>query len=331
MPVLVRRRPSLDLRKAAKASEDASKFNPDSFSFEDSDQQRSEDDMDLPKHKLAKLPSRQKLRGPLRLATSSPVLHQQYQSDEEQPSPTPEDAADGSEYMSCYISSEEEYETDPEEEFDFEDDFDTPLALPVIFAAAKAVAMSIQVVGRPCVVSVTALAPMAKRTVPLSRPESASYTTLRRVKAPSPTAVRTSFYETTKRTSTRNFSTPLQRSDSGVPSQTYSGLSPSSSLPSLNSEPVLEMDEADLLIRESDEIQVRSQHVLAGTEWDLAFDNEKPMCYEDHDPFALQPPTLRSPATFSFNEPGTPSKTKPWSRLGLKSRLMGAGKKLSKA
>ena len=330
MPVLVRRRPSLDLRKAAKASEDAPRFNPDSFSFEDTSSQRSDSEMDLPKHKLAHLPSRHKARGQLRLATSSPVLHQQYQSDEEQPSPTP-DADDGSDYMSCEASSEEDFEASSEDDFDFEDDFDTPIALPVVYVAAEAVAMPIRAVGRPNVVNIATLAPMAKRTVPLSRPESASFTTLRRVKVPSPTIVRASVYEPTKPAFTRNFSTPLQRSDSGVPSQTYSGSSPSSSIPSLASEPVLDLDEADLLIRESDEIQNRSINLLAGTEWDLALDRRETKTYDNYDPFALRPPTLSTPRTFLWNEPETPGKSKAWSRLGLKSRFMAAGRKVSRA
>ena len=339
MPALVRRRPSLDLRRAAKAAEDVSKFNSDSFSFEDSSSQRSDSEMDLPRHKLANLPSRQKSRHELKLATSSPVLHQQYQSDEEQPSPVPEDVDDGdgeSEYLSY---SEEDYETESEEDFDFEDDFDTPIALPVVYVAAvEAVAMPIHSVGRPRFVDLPKLAPVAKRTVPISRPESASFTTMRRFKAPAPTTVRASviepLFEPVKPVLTRNFSTPLQRheSESSAPSQTYSGSSPSSSIPSLTSDRISDMDEADLLIRESDEIQERSRNILAGTEWDTALESQIPTSYEEYDPFALQPPTLApSQKEYPLYEPQTPSKTKAWSRLGLKSKLVAASRKVAKA
>ena len=335
MPALVRRRPSLDLRKAAKAAEDASKFNSDTFLFEDSSSQRSDTEMDIPRHKLANLPSRQKSRHQLRLATSSPVLHQQYQSDEEQPSPTPEDNDGGSEYLSC---SEDEYETDSEEEFDFDEDFDTPIALPVVFVASvEAVAMRIHSVGRPKFVDMPKLAPMAKRTVRISRPESASFTTMRRFKAPSPTTVRASvcepiFHEPVKPPIARNFSTPIQRSDSSLPSQTFTGSSPSSSLPSLDNDPVSDLDEADLLIRESDEIQDRSKTLLAGTEWDLAFETHIPTTYREYDPFALQPPILiPTEKEYIPHEPETPGRGKGWGRLGLKSKLMAAGRKVAKA
>ncbi|MCJ1328905.1 hypothetical protein MMC10_005582 [Thelotrema lepadinum] len=334
MPALVRRRPSLDLRKAAKAAEDASKFNSDSFLLEDSSSQHSDPEMDIPRHKLANLPSRQKSRHQLRLATSSPVLHQQYQSDEEQPSPTPDDIDGGSEYLSC---SEEEYETDSEEDFDFDEDFDTPIALPVVFVASvEAIAMSIHLVGPPKFVDMPKLAPMAKRTVRIARPESASFTTLRRFKAPSPTTVRASFCEPVFREAikppmTRNFSTPLQRSDASLPSQTFSGSSPSSSLPSLDNDPISDLDEADLLIRESDEIMDRSKALLAGTEWDLALESHIPTTYREYDPFALQPPVLiPTEKEYIPNDPETPGKGKGWGRLGFKSRLMAAGRKVSK-
>ena len=330
MPVLVRRRPSLDgLRKAAKAAEDGSKFDLETFSFEGSDGQHSDTEMDLPRHKLAKLPSRQKSRQQIRLATSSPVLHQRYQSDEEQASPTPDDADDDSDYLSCGTSSEDELS---EEEFDFEDDFDTPLALPVVYVAAvEAIAVPIQEVGRPSIIDISAIAPMAKRSIPISRPESASFATLRKFKAPSPTTVRTSTFEPPVRPPPpRNFSRALQRSDSSCPSHSSTGTSPSSSIRSIEDSNAVELDEADLLIRESDEIQVRSRNILAGTEWDLSLDSQ-PMIFEDYSDFKLQPPALITTNSYTYSEPETLGKAKAWSRFGLKSRIMSAGKKVSKA
>ena len=325
MPVLIRRRPSLDLRKAAREAEQAAKFDFDSFAVEDGRHQQSEFDMDFPVHKLANLPSRQKARGELRLTTSSPVLHQQYQSDEEQPSPSPDDYESGhSEYESC--GSEEEYEEDDEDEF--EEDFDTPRALPVTFVApALAIAMPIKSLGKPNVVSISAIAPMAKRTIPISRPQSASYTTVQKVKAPVPTIVRTSIYRDSmysdhRPSFPRNFSTPLmQRSDSLTPPSQTSGSSLSTS-PSNSSLASSEADEGELLIRESNEIQDRSKNILAGTEWDMNLYSPTPTNYAAYDPFALNQPMLVKDKEFLPEE-----KSKGWKRLGLRSKIMAASRR----
>lgn len=290
--------------------------------------------MDLARQKLSNLPSRHKSRRELRLATSSPVLHQQYQSDEEQPSPTPDDGDNGSEYLSCEVSSEEDFETHSEDDLDFDEDFDARIALPVIFvAAAEAVAMPIRAVGRPNMVSISTLAPMQKRTLPISRPESASFTILRRFKAPLPTTLRGTVYqpvEPVRPVMTRNFSTPIQRSEYNVPSHSYSGSSPSSSLSSLSSGPTSDVEEADLLIRESNEIQDRSRTLLAGTEWDLALESQTPTTYEEYDPFALRPPTLITAKPYRFPEPETPGKARAWSRFALRTKFMAADRKTSK-
>jgi hypothetical protein len=284
MPVLARRRPSLDIRKAAKA------VDAEGFTIVDSD-------MDFPAHKLAKLPSRQKVRGELRVSTSSPILHQQYQSDEEQPSPSPDDYESGqSEYESC----------EPSDESDYEYDDDTPIALPDIFSAALAVAVPITPVGKPTIINITTFAPMAKRSIPISRPQSASFTTFKRVTAPRPTAIRSSTYEPLFQSTTpRNFSTPLiQREPSPLSSE------------------VSDASEGDLLIRESDQIQVKSQSILAGTEWDMNLESSTPLNYSTYDPYAIKIPHL----TKAYEE----EKPKGWKRLGLKTKLLTAGRKTSR-
>ena len=208
MPVLVRRQPSLDLRRSAKIHDAILHYGRDSWS--------SVDDF-----AALNSPKRAPGRHSLRLVTSSPVLHHQYQSDEESASPE-DDAASGcaddlplpeADAVSHHTAPAEahnlaheqhadasasEYEddidiSDEEEEDDEEDDEATPVPFPrVIAASALAIAVPILAVGRPRIVSVSALAPPQKsQTAITQRPTrlAASLAVMRRFRAPAPTEI----------------------------------------------------------------------------------------------------------------------------------------------
>ena len=210
MPVLVRRQPSLDLRRAAKVHDAVLHYGRDSWS--------SVDDFTV-----LNSPKRTPGRHSLRLVTSSPVLHHQYQSDEESASPEDDDdAASGcaddlplpaapadatpqaatapapNVTLDEANASESEYEDDIDLSDEDDEDADeeaTPLQpFPrVIAASALAIAVPILAVGRPRVVSVSALAPPQKRqTAVTQRPPTrlaASLAAMRRFRAPAPVEI----------------------------------------------------------------------------------------------------------------------------------------------
>ena len=315
MPSLSRHKPSLGLHRAVTATEQTGlKIEHDQYLY-DNDQPSTDSEMDLPAQKTGSLPPRHKLR----LATSSPILHQLYQSDEEQPSPSADEFTDSNDEASRSESASDGGESNVEEDdMDFEDDFDTPRALPVtITPSALAVAVPVLAYGRPTVITISKLAPMAKRITPIIRPQSASYTTIRKFKAPLPTPVRTSaaFDQDLK---VPQKPSPPERTDSLSPPSSYtsSRSSPSFSSNSSFTEEEQELDEADLLIRESDEIQSRSQSVLAGTEWDVGLEAPTPTSYAEYDPFALSPPTLVK--SKEYVEVSTPTRTKRWRTFGMR-------------
>lgn len=256
----------MDLRKAAAQAAQPTTYHYDSEqSCYDDQAQKSDSDMDYPMHKLTTtcFPPRKESRRTLRLTTSSPVLHQQYQSDEEQPSPSPnsytdsyEEGEEGEEVGIDAVSDSGSCEADTELD-DYTDDetsatsspseFPTPRPEPsIITAAALAVAIPILAVGRPRIVSISSLAPMHKRATPVVQSGSrlsASSTTLRRFRAPVPTIIRPSTPPRqlanqqqqdaslpTGRTASPSTSSTL--SESAPPSHTHSGSSPASSAPS---------------------------------------------------------------------------------------------------
>ena len=293
------------------------KLETDHYQYDSSYQRSTTLEMDFPAQKTSAAP-----RHKLRLATSSPILHQLYQSDEEQPSPSADDFTDSNDETSKSGSASDASESGEEEddEMDFEDDFDTPRALPTLIEpSVLAVAVPMLAFGRPKVITISKLAPMAKRITPIVRPQSASYTTIRKFKAPLPTPIRTSavFDQDFKVPQKYNTPYPPQRADSLTPpSYTYSGSSPSSSSNSSFMEEEHELDEAELLIRESDEIQSRSTSVPAGTDWEVDLEAPTPTSYAEYDPFALSPPRLAKSKEYA--EVTTPTRTKRWRTLGLR-------------
>ena len=301
----VRRQPSLDLRKATRLAELASKQEIEPFSLEND---------------MGSL-YRSKLRGhQLRLSTSSPLLFNIYTSDEEQPSPqADEDTSSLSDYASCDDSlDDDDFEFDgDDEEADYEDNNNTT----TFFETTMAIIVPMQML-KPSLVDLSVFAPMATRSIPISRPESASYATFIRVKAPSPTELRSPVHEK----SIPNFSTPMNRKSSlSPPSSLHSGSSPASSVLSFSHSGESIEEEAEAMIRESDEIQMR-QAVLSGTEWeDNMLESPTPTTWADYDPFALSIPTLTKAQT--YHDDGVSQKAKGWRRLGLKSARFLAGSK----
>ena len=300
----VRRQPSLDLRKAARLAELASKQEIEPFSLEND---------------MGSL-YRSKLRGhQLRLSTSSPLLFSTYTSDEEQPSPQmDEDTSSLSEYASCDDSLEDDSEFDgDDEEADYEDN------TTAFFEATVAVVVPMQML-KPSLVDLSVFAPMAARSIPISRPESASYATFIRVKAPSPTELRSPTHVSSEK-SVPNFSTPIHRNSSlSPPGSLHSGSSPASSVLSFSHSGESIEEEAEAMIRESDEIQMR-QAVLAGTEWDdNMLESPTPTSWAAYDPFALSIPTLTKAQTYHED---VSQKAKGWRRLGFKSARFLAGSK----
>lgn len=298
MPLSLRRHPSVDLRKAARLAELATKNEIESFSL-------GEDMESIYKSKIYHQ------QQPLRLTTSSPILSNQYQSDEEQPSPQVEefDEPSLSEYASCESSADEAEDVDfdgDDEEVDFEiEDVGTTL-----FVSALAIAMPMRSF-KPSLIDISILAPMAQRSIPISRPQSASYTTLTRVKAPSPREVRISIYGSSPERPVRNFSTPLPRAHSlSPPESLHSGTSPASSCLSLSNTSI-------------DEVQA-TPSILAGTEWeDNILESPTPTSWAAYDPFALSAPTLAK--TQSAHQ-DMYEKPRGWKRLGLRSKLLAAGR-----
>ena len=300
MPLLLRRHPSVDLRKAARLAELATKNEIESFSLED----------DMESIYRSKIYHQQHL--PLRLTISSPILSTQYQSDEEQPSPQVEEFEEAgmSEYASCE-SSADDAEDDinfdgDDEEMDFEiEDVET-----ILFVSALAIAMPLRSL-KPNLIDISTLAPMAARSIPISRPQSASYTTFTRVKAPAPREVRTSLHESRLERPVRNFSTPLPRTLSlSPPESLHSGISPASSCLTLSNASI-------------DEVQAIPS-ILTGTEWeDHVLASPTPTSWAAYDPFALSVPTLgkNSSAHQDMYE-----KPRGWKRLGLRSKLLAAGR-----
>ena len=319
MPSLTRRKPSLGLHRASTTTEHAALKVEPGFYLDNHPSYHcpTESEIDLSARKPSALP-----RHKLRLATSSPILHQLYQSDEEQPSPSADEFTDSNDEASGSGSASDGAESvDGRDEMeDFEDSFDTPRALPItITPSALAVAVPVLAFGRPKMITISKLAPMAKSITPIIRPQSASYTTIRKFKAPLPTPIRTSavFEEELKAPHKYSAPYPPQRADSLTPpSYTYSGSSPSSSSNSSFMEEDQELDEAELLIRESDEIQNRSNSVLAGTEWEVDLEAPTPTSYAEYDPFALSPPTLVKSKEYA--EVSTPTRTKRWKTFGLR-------------
>ena len=205
MPLVVRRQPSLDLRKAARVARDAAfDYDLDSYpALQESLEQ------------LPSSPRKGRLgRHSLRLSISSPALHHQYLSDEEQPSPLtardmdsnsgyPEDPAD-SHSASVDVDADDEADVDlghiDESAFsdteatdlsDVEEADGEDVAAPapqVLTAAALAIAVPILAVGRPQLVTVSSVAPPQKRQTPVDpRPAAriaGSLAIMRRFRAP---------------------------------------------------------------------------------------------------------------------------------------------------
>ena len=281
MPVAVRRQPSLDLRKAARAARDAA-FHYDLDSYP-SPQDGAGDYYE----QLSPLRKHHRGRHSLRLSMSSPALHYQYQSDEEQPSPTTagDDAASGcsddlpdscsyqagieeedvqgvqARSISPASSDVEAMDTSDEEVDDDEEEYE-PSSFPrVLTAAALAVAVPVLAVGRPRLISVSALAPPQRRQVPIdSRPAArvaASLAIMRRFRAPAPKEIASPAQcaSPTPEDDTASFSTAASSSDARTrypasipdrvdsltpPEHTHAGSSPSES----SSSSIVEADES---------------------------------------------------------------------------------------
>ena len=350
----------MNLRKAAKAAEAATYHYDSDQSCYDENVQKADSDMDLPAHKLnaSYFPPRKESRRTLRLTTSSPMLHQQYQSDEEQPSPSPNSYTDSyeedendraaadmaSDGGSCEADTElDDYTDDEAAAASPSSDSATPRPEPtVLTAAALAVAIPILAVGRPRVVSISSLAPMHKRAAPAAQPGSrlsASYTTLRRFRAPAPTTIRPStpprqltpphrqdVSPRTSRTTSPSASSTL--SDSSPPSHTHSGSSPASTAPS-SACGDSSFDAEERAAMEEDEGSAPAS-VLAGTEWDpTVLEAPTPVSYAAYDPFALAPPTLglgkegkgTSGAAGAEGEGNAGGRVRRWRGLGLRARV----------
>lgn len=305
MPLALRRRPSLDLRKASRLAELATKNEIESFSFE-------EDMESIYKSKIHHH-QHQHQHSQLRLTTSSPILSNQYQSDEEQASPQVEefDESGLSEYASCDSSADEADDLDfdgDDEDIEFEvEDLDTTFIVSTLAIAVPLRSF------KPILVNISILAPMAQRSIPISRPQSASYATFKRLNVPLPIEVRTSIHEPTPERPIRNFSTPLSRSRSSSPPAKAldSETSPASSCQSSSNASI-------------DEVQLISS-VLAGTEWAVnIIESPTPTSWTDYDPFALSVPTLiktQSSYQDMYEKPNG------WKRLGLRSKLLTAGRR----
>lgn len=302
MPVLARRRPSMDLRKSVKVAlqeehhfEQASLkqaiADSDNFSIVETQSQKSDSEMDFPAHKLASLPSRQKSRKNLRLTTSSPVLHYHYQSDEEQPSPSPDEHLETFPPTSnATVSIDTDGEATTDEEEDDEEDTDEdysdsefdlatprlPLPATTISSSTLAIAVPILSTGPARLIDITAFAPMQKRTTNISqRPthlqQSASLTAIYKTRAPRPFMVRpfSTYSPKSAAPPLPNFSTPLPlRGDSLSPTTTTA--TPADFEPTTNSSTPISSsassifeDETDALMRESDEIQFRATQLTS--------------------------------------------------------------------
>ena len=281
MPVLSRRQPSLDLRKAASArdSMESNHGSKDRLWWVNDDFEKPTKEADFPSNKPSSLASQQKSMNNLRLKTE-PELHDHYQSSEESASPSPDeyqsDSNDGS-----VLGNEDQVEKEDDNEDGLRkttlndsstNDCDPFDSYATIFFTGLATSIQVIHIGRPKMIKITNSAPAA----------------LTHKRIPRPTSTRLAAH---KRLTSLDENMPYPGPSSSISAQSYTTAPSMSVIPIRNQSlpRVPSNQQPDTWLPES----IPSPTLSDSDHYFPEHHSPERTSYEDYDPYHLDPPRLQ--------------------------------------